>query len=252
MTEKMMPETMKPKYESAEAVADTIAASIRHRMTHRSAHARLKPYLVAVDGPMAGGKSTLANMLKSSLEREGVRAVTASGDDFLRPSAERKPQEVPGMPKPDLALAYYRSVNEDELSEFLEKISAPGGFIGSVPAFNLETDAKTDTRPYSIDSDTVVIVEGLFLHKENLRKHFNTSVYIDLEPEEALARALARNAGITDKPQLPEEELRRRFDQRYGPGFYDYYLKLHEPRGIADFVVDTEGHKLRISAQKRQ
>ena len=248
----MIPKGEKPSYEESEKVAGRLADRVAVAREMRADSTRA--FLVAIDGPMAAGKSTLTRQIAAQLESRGLQVAVVHGDDFLNPDAVRKPpQPLQGEPL-DKALTYYEhTVNEERMAEMLQAIRQPGGFTGEYLAYNLKEDAYQEPRPYDIKPGTIVLVEGLFLLKEGMRRLFDTSIFMDLEPEQTLARALSRNAQEgNDKIPLSEKGLRDKFNERYGRGFYEFYRERDEPRD-ADIVVDASSddfNLLRISAQK--
>jgi uridine kinase len=82
------------------------------------------------------------------------------------------------------------------------------------------------------DADSIVIVDGLFLHIPDMRSCWDYSVFIDADPEVCVRRALGRNQEGRADPR----ELERIYRTRYIPGFA-LYLREAAPQQVSSCVV---------------
>jgi uridine kinase len=129
---------------------------------------------IAVDGPDAAGKTTLADALAPLL---GAARVCA--DDHLRPPAERYAR---GPESPE---GYYRdSFDDSALRAAVEAAPAP------------------------------VVVDGVFLQRPDLDDLWDFRIWVDVSPDETLRRAAARDAdrfpdvrGRYERRYLPAQRL---------------------------------------------
>ena len=72
----------------------------------------------------------------------------------------------------------------------------PGGSRRYRPkAHDLATDAVLDLEPLVAPPGAVVVVDGLFLHRDELRSAFDRTVFLDV-PFDETARRMARRDGI--------------------------------------------------------
>jgi len=76
-----------------------------------------------------------------------------------------------------------------------------------------------------------VVVDGVFLHHPDLRDLWHLSVFLEVDRDVALERALARDEGRM-------EDARERYANRYVPG-ETRYLEEVAPAAAADVVLDT-------------
>ncbi|MFC6161505.1 nucleoside/nucleotide kinase family protein [Kribbella jiaozuonensis] len=121
-----------------------------------------RPVRVAVDGPDAAGKTTLADELAAALS--GIRpAIRASVDDYIRPADER-PQS-PGVP----AAGYFD--DNFDLAALVAGYLIPLG-PGGDRSYRA-ADGSTGIAPY----DAVLLVDGVFLLQERLRPHWDVGIY---------------------------------------------------------------------------
>ena len=153
--------------------------------------------VVGIDGPDTAGKTTLADRLA-----EGVPgAARLSIDDFMRPAAERR-----GVGENDPAGYYRTSFDDDALRAAVDAAQA-----------------------------TVVVVDGVFLHRPTLGPAFTVTVYLRISDREALRRAVVRDTGVMGSPA----DVERRYTGRYLPGQALYRAEV-DPERLADVLVDNE------------
>ena len=162
------------------------------------AHERLT---VAIDGPDAAGKTTLADALAHRLRGHVVRAST---DSFLRPPHERH-RRGPLSPEG----CYLDSFDYDRLRRLVLAPFAQGG----APA--------------------VLVVDGVFLLRPELRDAWTLSVHLDVSPATTLRRARTRDADRFG------DELERRYVERYLPA-QQLYRAEADPLAVADVVVGND------------
>jgi uridine kinase len=79
--------------------------------------------------------------------------------------------------------------------------------------------------------DSNAVVDGVFLHHPDVRDLWHLSVFLRVDRQVALERALAR-----DESWL--ENARERYATRYVPG-ESRYLREVDPASLADVVLDT-------------
>ncbi|SFX44051.1 uridine kinase [Thermoactinomyces sp. DSM 45891] len=86
-------------------------------------------------------------------------------------------------------------------------------------------------RNVSLSPQNVVIVEGIFLQREEWRSFFDYVVYIDVDRTTRNDRVLKRDTYIGDL-----EERHAKYMRRYWPA-EDYYLEHVQPKALADMVI---------------
>jgi uridine kinase len=186
------------------------------------------PAAVAIDGPDASGKTTLADALVAPLETRGAFVVRASIDDFERPRAERY---VRGRFS---AKGYYRdSFDYGAFQRLLLDPLTSGASPALVRtrAFDVVADKPIATRPVAVPARGVVLVDGVFLLRPELRDRWNLSILLEVCERETLRRALARAGGDS-------QELRRLNKARYIAG-YQLYRDDANPEEAAALVIDN-------------
>jgi len=186
------------------------------------------PAAVAVDGPDAAGKTTLADALVAPLETRGAAVVRASIDDFERPRAERYARgrfSAKGYYRDSFDFAALRELLLDPLK------SGVSPALVRTRAFDLVADEPVAARPVAVPARGVVIVDGVFLQAEALREAFDLALFLDVDEEECLRRAFARAGGES-------EDLRRLNEGRYLAG-HRLYRDEVGPAERADILIDN-------------
>lgn len=183
--------------------------------------------IVGMDGLGGAGKSTLSESLHSILCKEGYSIVILHIDDFIHPRAVRYDERYVAW-----ECYYYRQWRYDD---FIEQIIQP---IRSGEAVKKEIelyDKEHDTyylHQIEIPVGSIVIIEGVFLQREELKGVFDDMIYIDVSEEIRWKRVLARDGYIGDSHQIQEK-----YENRYFPAEH-YYLKTCLPKEHADYVIE--------------
>ncbi len=82
--------------------------------------------------------------------------------------------------------------------------------------------------------NSIVIVDGLFLLRQELRQLWNLRVLLEVVEDERLRRAYERDAGRLGGVG----GVNRRYKARYLPS-YAMYLDREAPQAIADIIIDN-------------
>ena len=149
---------------------------------------------VAVDGVDGAGKATFAEELATVLRARGRPVVRVSADGFHHPRAVRYRR---GRDSPEGF--WLDSYDLDRLRSDLLDPFAPGG-SGRYRAavHDVDTDEGLDL-PWLIAPDrAVLVVDGLFLHRDELVGTWDVSVFLDVPFAVSVPRGAARDGGNPD------------------------------------------------------
>lgn len=167
--------------------------------------------LVAIDGPCAGGKSTLAARLKELYPEAAVFHM----DDFFLQPAMRTPERLaePGG-------------NVDR-ERFLQEVLLPltRGTPFTYYAYDCQRDILT---PITAGHAPLNIIEGAYSLHPDLRDYYDLKVFIDVPPDEQIKRILVRNG----------ERMAQRFIREWIPMENAYFDALGV-REAADMVLGS-------------
>lgn len=195
--------------------------------------------LVAIDGVDGSGKTTIASELASQIRARGRPVVLLHVDDFmhLRMVRHRRGRNSP--------LGYFLdSYDYDALKDrALKPLAASGSGIYQAGITDRRSDQRVNFPALTAPEDAVVIVEGLFLHRDELADWWDYSVFISSNRFAALERKAQRD-GLTIDPDSQR-------GRRYLVGQILYLDSCH-PQERATWLLDpVPGFPGRVRARKR-
>lgn len=172
----------------------------------------------------------LADELADSLAGHGRRVIRASMDGFHHPRALRHAR---GSTSPEGYLE--DSFDYDAVRSCLLVPLGPGGSLRYRTAvFDFRTESPVTSPVEVAEPDSVLLFDGIFVLREELRDLWDFSVFVDAGFDVTLARALSRDLALFGS----EEAVRERYERRYIPG-ETMYLKRCRPFDHADAVVQN-------------
>jgi uridine kinase len=167
-----------------------------------------------------------ADTLGRTLEVYGAKVIRASVDGFHRPRAVRYRR---GRYCPE---GFYRdSYDYAMLQRVLLDPLSPGGSGRYVPAvFDHTSDSRISLSTRQAAAGDVLIFDGIFAHRVELRGYWDLSVFLDVRFERSVERLGRRDGGPTD-PRAP-------LNRRYIEG-QELYFQECAPADRATVVVDN-------------
>ncbi len=186
--------------------------------------------VLAIDGIDGAGKTVFADGLAETFAELGVAVYRAGVDDFHRPRAERYAR---GRDDPE---GFYRDSYDDAtlrrvlIDPFRDGAQTSGATGFQLAAFDLARDAPVEAQWVTAPRDAVLIVDGIFLNRPELRGIWNWSLWLDVPFEIAYARMALRD-GCDPDPLAPS-------NRRYYEG-QQLYLRDAQPVAAASAIVDN-------------
>lgn len=181
---------------------------------------------VGVDGPDGSGKSVLAGELSEVLRSRGRPVVHLSIDDFHQVRAIRYRR---GRDSPE---GFW--LDSYDYERFRARVLAPfspgGSRIYQDACHDLESDRIIDPPPRRAAAGALLVVDGLFLHRDELAGAWDLSVFLDVPFTETARRMAVRDGTPAD----PEHPGMRRYVQAQR-----IYYATCDPRSRATAVVDN-------------
>jgi uridine kinase len=202
------------------SLLDRLAATIAGLHSERIAR-------VAIDGVDGAGKTTLADALAPLVAARGRPAIRASVDDFHHPRAVRYAQ---GRYSPD---GYYLdSYDYDTFRALLLDPLSPGG-SGRFAAqrFDLDNDRRLELDWRQAPATAALIVDGIFLHRPELRQSWDLSIFLKVDFKISLPRGAGRGPAFDAIDPASPAHLRY-------VGGQTRYLAECKPEQHADIVID--------------
>ena len=188
------------------------------------------PTRVAVDGVDAAGKTTLCEELVAPIEALGRPVVRASVDGFHHPAAVRRRR---GSESPE---GYFRDAFDypSLLEALLHPLGPDGSRLFRRCVFDYRTDAPVDVPAERAAADSVLLFDGVFLHRPELQSQWDFSIFVHADFDVTVARAESRDQSLFGSA----EAVRDRYARRYVPG-QRLYLSECRPDRLATVLVDN-------------
>jgi uridine kinase len=182
---------------------------------------------VGVDGVDGAGKTVFADELAAVLRASGRPVIRASVDSFHNPRSVRYRQ---GRDSP-------RGFFEDSYDYptlaklLLAPLSDGGDRRFRRAAFDHRRDAPVDAPEEEAPVGALLVFDGIFLHREELRPYWHYSVFLDVPFHVSIPRGAQRGEGSADP--------RAASNRRYVEG-QSIYLRTCRPWERATVVVNNE------------
>lgn len=185
------------------------------------------PTRVAVDGPPAAGKTTLADELAVVLRAQGRDVIRATIEGFLFPKAHRYRR---GEYSPEGC--YLDNHDYDALNRvLLDPLGAGGDRRFQHAVYDRTTDTALSPPVSTAPTDAVLVFDGVFLLRPELIDRWDLRIFVSTAFEETVDRALIREQGV-----LSAADVERRWRERYIPS-QQFYFATVRPTDHADIVV---------------
>lgn len=174
------------------------------------------------------GKSATTTSLAEELLRSGLAVQIVRLDDFHRSRAERCREDLS-----EPVQFYERTFDFDRLkNEVLTPIKDEGSLETSLICLDLLRDTWTVERHYSVNSNTVVLLEGVFLFRPDIAHFLDLTIFLQVDEGTVIDRARKR-----DIP-LHGEEIMQKYQSKYLPA-QRVYLEKYPPEQNADVIIDN-------------
>ena len=181
--------------------------------------------LVGIDGVDGSGKTTFANELASLLDERGERCIRISLDDFHAQRADRYRR---GRDSPE---GFW--LDSYDYVAFRERVLVPLGAGGDGryrgASHDLERDLLIDPPVIDAGKPTVVVVDGLFLQRRELRWAWDAVAFLDVDFAVSVGRMSERDGSDPDPAAAS--------NRRYVEGQRIYFREC-DPRGKAEILID--------------
>lgn len=186
--------------------------------------------LIAIDGVDASGKTYFAYQLSARLNNKNKHNIVVSIDDF------HHSKEIRYTKGKDSAEGFY--LDSYQYDTFIKECILPfraGSNQILTHAFDLEKDVES-LKYMNLHPETILIIEGIFLHRDELYSIWDYSIYLDIERGISLERNLLRSSKSDDTFNI--ESYKQRFFSRYQAG-QELYQNQCSPKSRASIVIDN-------------
>lgn len=185
------------------------------------------PLIVGINGVDTSGKTQLSKELYGYLNKQGYLVELVHIDDFHNPKAVR-------YQDPNPIKSYINNAFDLEklAREVLYPIREQGKLETSIKCLDLESDKYINERSYSVNKDTIILVEGVLLYREPIDKYFDLRIFLEVTYDEVIKRAIKRDAGILGNSVV------EKYREKYIP-IQKHYISEATPTLKSDIVIDN-------------
>ncbi|WP_416905061.1 uridylate kinase [Micromonospora echinospora] len=188
------------------------------------------PTRVAVDGPPAAGKTTLADELAVVLREQGRHVVRATIDDFLFPRARRYPRGEYSAEG-----CYFDAHDHDALNRvLLDPLGPDGDRRVQHAVYDRTTDTASSPPVATVPADAVLVFDGVFLMRPELIDRWDLRIFVSTALAETVDRAVIRERRVSSRA-----DVERRWRERYIPAQQLYFATVR-PTDHVDIVVHND------------
>jgi uridine kinase len=179
--------------------------------------------MIAIDGVDGAGKTMFADALAARLEADDRVVVRASVDGFHNRRAVRYQR---GKDSPE---GFFRDSYDYDALQTALLFPARIGQPFRTAVFDVRTNRKATVNPMVVPLPAVLVFDGIFLNRPELRDEWDLSVFLDVPFAVSYAR-MAKRDGCDPNPEALS-------NRRYYEG-QQLYLRECRPRDEADVVID--------------
>jgi len=209
-------------------MSTSLDEAIEHIVATRSRVPEERSALLAVSGIDGSGKGFVTAEIVARLRARGLSVAGINVDGWLALPHVRFSATDPARHFYEHALRF------DELFDQLVLPLRDARSVRVEADFAEETATAYRKQLWEFDDVDVIVLEGIYLLKRELRAHYDLSLWIDCSFETALERALARG-----QEGLPPEETVRAYRTIYFPA-QEIHFARDEPRSAASVVVAND------------
>jgi uridine kinase len=189
------------------------------------------PTRVAIDGPPAAGKTTLADELAVVLRAQGREVIRATIEGFLTHRSQRYRRGEDSAEG-----CYHDSFDFDALHRVLLDPLGPGGDRSLQQAvYDKSTDTVLSQPATTATADAVLLFDGVFLLRPELIDRWDLRILVSAAFDRTLDRARTRDQTLARSAT----EVERHYRSRYIPS-QQFYFDTARPTDHADIIVHND------------
>ena len=184
--------------------------------------------LVGLSGIDGSGKGYVAEQIVPRLWQRSVHAISINVDGWLNLP------HVRFNPKSPARNFYQHAIRFDDMFDQLVLPLRNSRSCTVVTDHASETGTAFEKRQYRFNDVDVIVLEGIFLFKQEYVDNFDLKIWLECSFETALARALARQ-----QEQLSPAETIHAYETIYFPAQRLHFRQDH-PHKKADLVLNND------------
>ncbi len=190
------------------------------------------PILIGVDGIDAAGKTFFAKTLQEQLISQTNKNIILTSVDYFHYPEKHRYQKGKNSPE----CFYFDSYNYPVLQEKLLESFHRGKGKYITQSFDCDSNVKIEQEEKEVLQNSILIFEGIFLHRPELIHYWDFSIFLDITFETALQRNISRSIAQGNNNSIPQ--IKKKYIARYMPG-QELYFKLSKPKEKANIIIDN-------------
>ena len=187
-----------------------------------------RPFIVALDGLSGAGKTTIAEEAGKELTRFDCKPLIIYIDNYIEAREKRY-----DTGRKEWEEYYYLQWDTEKLVRDLFKPLYGGEQLIKLDFYDAPADSHK-RQELNVSPNQIVLVEGIFLQREEWKHYFDFTVFIDCPRELRYQRVLERDSYIGNLQARLDK-----YENRYWRGEI-HYLETEKPMDNADLVYRTE------------
>ncbi|MBS3741896.1 MAG: hypothetical protein KGY75_00930 [Candidatus Cloacimonetes bacterium] len=200
-----------------------------------------KPLLIGIDGIDTAGKTIFADRVQKYMLVDNIFEPVRISIDKFHNSQEKRYRKGEFSPKGFFEDSFnYEAIKTNVINPVK---NLDNHIVEGIYDFRTESELMKNRIP--INSDTVILFDGIFLNRDELYQFWDLSIFLKISFETMLDRALIRDLELFGS----EEAVIKKYQRRYIPG-EKIYLNNCQPERRADIVIDNNDYENQIIVEK--
>lgn len=188
------------------------------------------PFIIGINGVDTSGKTVFSKKLEKKLRSLNYKVQIIHVDDFHNPIPIRFSGKNPIDDYYNFSFDFKKLI-----TDILDPIRTTGYLSQTFNHLDLASDKFEKVVEYDVSSESIVLLEGVFILKDEIRKYLDYSIFIAISFEEMKRRAIVR-----DVPALGNKEnVMSDYERKYIPT-QKMYLESFPPKIFADIILNNE------------
>ena len=189
-------------------------------------HNSNRTLIIGIDGLGGAGKSTASEKLYKYFNDNRYHVTLLHIDDFIYPKVIRYNDNYA-----EWECYYNLQWRYDYLiNDVILPIKSGNDFNSKIELYDKDNDVYFSSD-VNVPVGSIVIIEGVFLQRKELKDLFDYMIYIDIPEAVRLNRVLERDGYIGERQQI-----KTKYNDRYFPAEH-HYIEVCSPSKNADYII---------------
>lgn len=190
------------------------------------------PVLIGINGVDASGKTFFADELANNISEKTNRHIVKISIDGFHNTEEKRYEKGRNSPEGYQYDSFNFNVFEEEVLKSLN--FNPPYFMPVI--FDYKMNTPVERKPEKVDTDEIILIEGIFLFQKGLLSYFDYTIFLDVSFDVVVSRAIERS---DEKEHIGgREAVIEKYQKRYISG-QKLYLEEAKPKEIADMIINN-------------